>query len=105
MTENGVSYVWLLAATDSGSNNTNDIHVHDYRYLESIAPSCTALGYDRFQCSECGALMKTNYTPAVGHDYSSKMCIRDSLKETPTELDDDYVAWDFIGGDKPDMKM
>ena len=28
-----------------------------------------------------------------------------SLKETPTELDDDDVAWDFIGGDKPDMKI
>ena len=28
-----------------------------------------------------------------------------SLKETPTELSDDDVAWDFIGGDKPDMKM
>ena len=86
MTENGVSYVWLLAATDSGSNNTNDIHVHDYRYLESIAPSCTALGYDRFQCSECGALMKTNYTPAVGHDYDSIVIREASCQQGGLEL-------------------
>ena len=88
MTENGVSYVWLLAA-DSGRNNsgnTNDIHVHDYRYLESIAPSCTALGYDRFQCSECGALMKTNYTPAIGHDYDTVVIREASCQQGGLEL-------------------
>ena len=89
MTENGVSYVWLLAnsdSSDSSSNNTNDVHVHDYRYLESIAPSCTALGYDRFQCSECGALMKTNYTPAVGHDYDTVVIREASCQQGGLEL-------------------
>ena len=86
MTENGVSYVWLLADSDSSSNNTNDVHVHDYRYLESIAPSCTALGYDRFQCSECGALMKTNYTPAVGHNYDSIVIREASCQQGGLEL-------------------
>lgn len=73
MTENGVSYVWLLAA-ESENNSTaavETVHTHDYRYLETVRPTCTELGYDRFQCSECGALQKTNYTPAKGHDYNT----------------------------------
>ncbi len=72
MTENGVSYVWLV---DDNKNNGNGViiippaHEHDYHYLETVAPSCTNLGYDRFQCSGCGDLIKTNYTPASGHSY------------------------------------
>ena len=79
MTENGVSYVWLLAA-ESESNSTlatETVHTHDYRYLETVRPTCTELGYDRFQCSECGALQKTNYTPATGHDYN-KIVVREA---------------------------
>ena len=75
MTENGVSYVWLLS--DNSSSNTNNGHNHDYRYLETISPTCTELGYDRFQCNECGALQKRNYTPATGHDYNT-IVIRDA---------------------------
>lgn len=88
MTENGVSYVWLLAAADSSddSSTANDVHVHDYRYLESIAPSCTALGYDRFQCSECGSLMKTNYVPATGHDYDTIVVREASCQQGGLEL-------------------
>lgn len=75
MTENGVSYVWLLS--DNSSSNTNNGHNHDYRYLETVSPTCTELGYDRFQCNECGALQKRNYTPATGHDYNT-IIIRDA---------------------------
>lgn len=45
-------------------------------------------------------------------EYVVKQCLAEcisginiSLKEIPTELDDDDVAWDFIGCDKPDIKM
>ncbi len=75
MTENGVSYVWLLS--DNSSSNTNNGHNHDYRYLETVSPTCTELGYDRFQCNECGALQKRNYTPTTGHDYNT-IVIRDA---------------------------
>ena len=76
MTENGVSYVWLLADSTSDTT-TNSVHTHDYRFLETIRPTCTELGYDRFQCATCGALQKTNYTPASGHDYNT-VVIRDA---------------------------
>lgn len=70
MTENGVSYVWLL---DDNSNNAggDGAHTHDYHYLETVKPTCTELGYDRFQCAVCGNLQKMNYTPALGHDYDT----------------------------------
>ena len=68
MTENGVSYVWLIEDNSNSNMNTAEIpHVHDYRYFETVLPTCTELGYDRFQCSGCGTLQKTNYVPANGH--------------------------------------
>ena len=72
MTENGVSYVWLLEE-NQGNGDTIIVvppsHEHDMRYLETIAPSCENLGYERWQCDGCGELQKMNYTPAVGHEY------------------------------------
>lgn len=73
MTENGVSYVWILADQSNNNSNNNNAsaipHVHDYRYVETVAPSCTDLGFERWQCDGCGRLEKRNYTPATGHSY------------------------------------
>ena len=74
MTENGVSYVWLLADEEESNANGTIIvlptaHEHEFHYLETVKPSCTELGYERFQCNGCGELDKRNYTPALGHDY------------------------------------
>ena len=79
MTENGVSYVWLVNddnETDSSDSGNTIIvippaHEHDYHYLETVAPSCENLGYERWQCEGCGDLQKRNYTPAKGHNYKA----------------------------------
>lgn len=79
MTENGVSYVWLVNddnETDSSDSGNTIIvippaHEHDYHYLETVAPSCENLGYERWQCEGCGELQKRNYTPAKGHNYKA----------------------------------
>lgn len=76
MTENGVSYVWLLEdKKDDNSGGTVIVlpekHEHDYRYLETVAPSCDNLGYERWQCDGCGNLDKRNYTKATGHNYKA----------------------------------
>ncbi|MFQ9512742.1 MAG: S-layer homology domain-containing protein [Clostridia bacterium] len=84
MMENGVSYVWLLS--DTPTSNTNGVHSHDYRYLETVRPTCIELGYDRFQCSECGALQKTNYTPSTGHDYNTVVIREASCQQGGLEL-------------------
>jgi len=76
MTENGVSYVHILADDSDEESNSNTIivippanHEHDYRYLETVPASCEDLGYERWQCDGCGELTKMNYTPANGHTY------------------------------------
>lgn len=78
ITENGVSYVWLVANdSDNNSNGSDTIivippaHEHDYHYLETVKPNCENLGYDRFQCNGCGDLIKTNYTQSTGHKYKA----------------------------------
>ena len=75
MVENGVSYVWLLEDKKDDNSGTVIIppekHEHDYRYLETVAPSCDNLGYERWQCDGCGNLDKRNYTKATGHNYKA----------------------------------
>ena len=76
MVENGVSYVWLLEDKKDDNNGGTVIvlpekHEHDYRYLETVAPSCDNLGYERWQCDGCGNLDKRNYTKATGHNYKN----------------------------------
>ncbi len=78
MTENGVSYVWLLEDKKDDNSGGGTIivippekHEHDYRYLETVAPSCDNLGYERWQCDGCGNLDKRNYTKATGHEYKA----------------------------------
>ena len=76
MVENGVSYVWLLEDKKDDNNGGTVIvlpekHEHDYRYLETVAPSCDNLGYERWQCDGCGNLDKRNYTKATGHNYKT----------------------------------
>lgn len=76
MTENGVSYVWLLEKDGDTiiivpPVNTEEKHTHDYRYVETIAPSCESLGYERWQCDGCGRLEKRNYIPATGHKHKA----------------------------------
>ena len=69
MTENGVSYVWLLGTDISGDTGIASGHAHDPRYLETVAPTCTEMGYERWQCVSCGALEKRNYTAPTGHEH------------------------------------
>lgn len=77
MTENGVSYVWILEDSANEENNGDTVivipptHEHDYHYLETVKPNCENLGYDRFQCNGCGDLIKTNYTQSTGHSYKA----------------------------------
>jgi len=78
MTENGVAYVWLREETAKDSHHTHssttisiDSPEHSYAYLDTIEPTCTTLGYDRYLCSICGAIDKRNYVQATGHDYQT----------------------------------
>ncbi len=44
-------------------------HSHDYvKESDGVAPTCTATGYDIYNCSICGAF-KYNFIPAVGHTW------------------------------------
>ena len=84
MTENGVAYVWLHDESVKEPEHRNpdipashdstiptDSAEHKYSYLDTVAPTCTTLGYDRYLCSICGAIEKRNYQNATGHAYQS----------------------------------
>ena len=83
MTENGVAYVWLRNETAQEVNNTTtnnhshtinidvDSPLHQYTFLDTIFPTCSTLGYDRYLCPICGAIELRNYVQATGHDYQT----------------------------------
>lgn len=82
MTENGVAYVWLHDESVKEPENPSpanphnpsisaDSTEHNYVYLDTVAPTCSTLGYDRYLCSICGAVDKRNYQNATGHPYQS----------------------------------
>lgn len=103
MTENGVAYVWLYDESEvddcacgcgdpdcgcqssncSGNccNNGTCGTTHNYKYLDTVSPTCLTLGYDRYLCTECGAVEKRNYTNALGHSFQSVL-IREATCET-----------------------
>jgi len=102
MTENGVAYVWLHDETamdpahgfpgyDPHDHDPtapgNTVHhtinigvdspLHQYTFLDTVAPTCSTLGYDRYLCPICGAIELRNYVQAKEHTYQT-VVIRDA---------------------------
>ena len=96
MTENGVAYVWLHDETakdpahgfpgydphDHDPNGpSNTVHhtinidvnspLHQYTFLDTVPPTCSTLGYDRYLCPICGAIELRNYVQAKEHTYQT----------------------------------
>ncbi len=103
MVESGVAYVWLRderepeAGCTCGCNDPNcncqDKNCnggccggnpcgdnHNFALVESIAPSCLALGYDRYLCVNCGKIEKRDYMDSLGHAMQ-QIVIRDATCE------------------------
>ena len=46
--------------------------IHNYSLCVITPPTCTEQGYTTLTCSGCGNSYKTDYTSALGHDYSTQ---------------------------------
>ena len=66
-----------------------DSHTHEYTKTV-VAPTCTTRGYTEHVCS-CGSSYKTDYTAALGHDYTNGLCTRCGAKD-PSAHTHDYKA-------------
>ena len=97
MTESGVSYVWLLSDdSEEGMPSTkNEVHVHDFRYIETVRPTCEELGFERWQCSGCGSLEKRNYIQTTGHDYEEIVIREAGCQQGGFVLNMCYACGDF----------
>ena len=75
MTENGVSYVWLLAddSKNNNSDNQKPVHEHDYRYIETVKPTCTSMGYTVYSCKDCDNTYEGDYIDKMPHNYGEKV--------------------------------
>ncbi len=56
---------------------------HDYRFTETIAPTCTDGGYDLYTCSGCGATERRNLTDATGHKWDGGTVTTAPTETTP----------------------
>ncbi len=56
---------------------------HDYQFTKTVAPTCTAGGYDLYTCSGCGATEKRNPTDALGHKWDNGKVTTEPTATTP----------------------
>ncbi len=58
---------------DEGEGETTPVHIHDYQYVETVAPTCSVIGYDVYECTTCGATEGRNRVSPLGHeiDYTT----------------------------------
>ena len=86
MVEDGVAYVHLWGeSTEETDGDGSCGEDHNWTLLDSVAPTCLTLGYDRYLCVDCGAIEKRDYEAALGHAFQS-IVIRDATCETPGKV-------------------
>lgn len=86
MVEDGVAYVHLRdESTEETDGDGSCGEDHNWTLLDSVAPTCLTLGYDRYLCVDCGAIEKRDYEAALGHAFQS-VVIRDATCETPGKV-------------------
>jgi D-alanyl-D-alanine carboxypeptidase (penicillin-binding protein 5/6) len=56
------------AGDADGAEAGGPAHIHDFMFVFTAAPTCTARGYSLYRC-ECGQTEKRDLTEPVGHDY------------------------------------
>lgn len=84
MVGDGVAYVRLVDAsvTEDSSGDGSCGEKHTWVELERVEPTCTALGYTRRACINCGKVEKVDYVDSLGHAWQS-VVVRDATCETP----------------------
>lgn len=48
---------------------SGDLGKHDYKFVKTVAPTCTDEGYDLYECSRCHKQQQTKFVEALGHDW------------------------------------
>ena len=54
--------------------NVGPNHTHVWETTNTVAPTCTAGGYDEQTCHGCGQTQHANETPATGHNFVDGVC-------------------------------
>ena len=94
MTENGAAYVWLRDESvpepdpensEPGTDCENGIH--DFVLLDTVPPTCTEPGYERWFCIACGLVEKRNEVEATGHAWQSVVVREADCENTGIVLD------------------
>ena len=49
--------------------------------VTAVEPTCTADGYTEHRCKDCGRVVRSDVTKALGHDYDSKITTKASCTE------------------------
>ena len=53
-------------------NETSKAYTDEETFVETVAATCTADGYDSYKCNDCGATWKKNIVATSGHDLAEK---------------------------------
>ena len=68
---------------------SGDLGKHDYKFVKTVAPTCTDEGYDLYECSKCHKQQQTKFVDALGHDWGYWNIVKYPT-ETETGLQERY---------------
>ena len=75
---------------------SGDLGKHDYKFVKTVAPTCTDEGYDLYECSKCHKQQQTKFVDALGHDWGYWNIVKYPT-ETETGLQERYCQREGCG--------
>ena len=71
-----------FTCTRCGDTYTESIPATGHNDIVTVVePTCTADGYTEHKCKDCGRVVRSDVTKALGHDYDSKITTKASCTE------------------------
>ena len=81
---------WLIYFTDGTIQSVPvqgpSEHTHVWGAKQTIAPTCTEQGYDKYLCDTCGAVKKENYQDVSGHSWGTKQTVQATCQDQGYDL-------------------
>ncbi len=67
-----------------GETKKDNANTHNYVIKNTIAPTCTAMGYSEFECSRCKSndYVVANFVNALGHKYDTDIVVKEATCTT-----------------------
>ena len=92
---NGAHCIYIVV----GDPLKEEEHVHEYRDVKTIDPTCAEKGYTLRECTKCELIERYNYIDKLPHNYETKTIEANCIKEGKTQYtckECGYITYDNV---------